>query len=125
MTRAARRARGEIAYFAGQAAEGQVAQEYERRGYRLAQSRWRGRSGEIDLILRDGDGIVCVEVKKSRTFDHAAHRLNRRQMDRICRTAEEFIGTEPKGALTDVRFDVALLDAQGELQIIENAFGAA
>ena len=44
-------------------------------------------------------------------------------MRRIYRSAEEFIGGEPKGALTDVRFDVALVDQTGDLRILENAFG--
>lgn len=33
------------------------------RGYRLLAKNWRCRHGEIDLIMRDGDTIVAVEVK--------------------------------------------------------------
>lgn len=116
---------GQVAYLAGASAECQVAQDYVRRGYRLAHKRWRGRCGEVDLILRDGDGLIFVEVKKSRSFARAAQRISRVQMDRIYRTAEEFLAGEPRGALTDVRFDAALLDGQGQVQIIENAFGQA
>lgn len=115
---------GQVAHLAGQSAELQVARDYECRGYEVAHLRWRGRSGEIDLILRDGAGFVFVEVKKSRSFERAAQRISRAQMTRICRSAEEFLGTQPRGALTEMRFDAALLDAQGCVQIIENAFGA-
>ena len=118
-----RSARNSVSYHAGQAAEQQVASEYERRGFSIARRRWHGTGGEIDLIARNADGIVFVEVKKSKSFETAASRISRRQMDRICASAAEFLATEPNGQLTNVRFDAALVDASGAVQIIENAFG--
>lgn len=115
--------RGRMAYHAGLAAENRIAQDYERRGFAVARRRWRGKGGEIDLILRDGNGFIFVEVKQSRDFHRAAESLTQRQMQRIYASAEEFIGMEPEGSLSAVRFDVALLDGQGDMQIIENAFG--
>jgi putative endonuclease len=44
-------------------------------------------------------------------------------MDRIIGSAEEFLANEPNGSLTNVRFDVALVDQTGQLRILENAFG--
>lgn len=123
MTALQRHHRGKTAYLAGQAAENRIAQDYERRGFAIARRRWRGKSGEIDLILRDADGVIFVEVKQSRDFARAAESLSQRQMQRIYAAAEEFIGTEPNGSLTNVRFDVALVDGAGQTQIIENAFG--
>jgi putative endonuclease len=105
------------------AAEGCVAQDYERRGFTVARTRWRGKAGEIDLVIRNGEGLIFVEVKKSRSFDRAAERVSTKQMHRIYRAAEEYLAREPAGSLTDVRFDVALMDGQGEIRIIENAFG--
>jgi putative endonuclease len=112
-----------MAFHAGVAAELRIAQDYERRGFAIARRRWRGAGGEIDLIVRDGNGLIFVEVKKSRSLARAAESLSLRQMQRIYASAEEFLGTEPRGSLTDVRFDVALVDGSGDLQIIENAFG--
>lgn len=120
-----RRDQGALAHCAGQAAESRVALDYQRRGHRLAHRRWRGAAGEIDLILRGPEGLVFVEVKQSRDFARAAERVSRRQMDRICAAAAEFLDGEPDGQLTDLRFDVALVDGQGACQIIENAFGQA
>lgn len=117
--------RSSVSYYAGQAAEQQVAAEYERHGFSVAHRRWRGAGGEIDLIARNSDGIVFVEVKKSTSFDAAAARINRRQMDRICASAAQYLEAEPSGQLTNVRFDAALVDASGAVQIIENAFGLA
>ncbi|WP_428926701.1 YraN family protein [Marinibacterium sp. SX1] len=120
-----RRSRGRIEYHAGLSAEDSIARDYERRGFPVARRRWRGKGGEIDLIARDGDALIFIEVKKSRDFDTAAQRLGPRQMARLCQSAEEFLGGEPRGLLTEMRFDVALVDAQGRHKIVENAFGAA
>lgn len=115
--------RGAMSFHAGLAAEGRIAQDYERRGFAVARQRWRGKSGEIDLIVQDGDGLIFVEVKQSRSFERAALRISAAQMRRIYSCAEEYLGTQPRGSLTDVRFDVALVNGHGETQIIENAFG--
>lgn len=112
-----------MAHHAGLSAENQIAQDYERRGFAVARRRWRGQGGEIDLIVQDGNALVFVEVKHSRSLRRAAESLSARQMHRIYASAEEFLGTQPAGNLTDVRFDVALVDGRGDMQIIENAFG--
>ncbi|KPP84207.1 MAG: putative endonuclease [Rhodobacteraceae bacterium HLUCCA08] len=116
--------RGRTADAAGRAAESIVAADYDRRGRPVIGQRWRGLSGEIDLIARDGDGIVFIEVKKARDHARAAAALSARQMRRLCGAAAEFLETQPKGQLTEARFDVALVDGTGRIDIIENAFGA-
>ncbi len=113
---------GSVGYHAGRVAEDVVANDYLRRDHRIAAQRWRGQAGEVDLIARDGDTVIFVEVKKSRSFAQAATRLARRQMDRICAAASEFLMHEPRGQLTDVRFDLALVNSGGAVQVIENAF---
>lgn len=112
---------GRNSYLAGQAAEAAVVRQYEARGLTLADVRWRGKAGEIDLILRDGDGLVFVEVKKSRSFEQAAAHLQPKQIARLMAAAEEFAGGERTGLLTEMRFDVALVDAHGQVHILENA----
>ncbi len=116
-------AQRQMCYHAGLAAEQRIALDYERRGFVVARRRWRGAAGEIDLITRDGDDLVFVEVKQSRNFARAAERLNRRQMARNYASAQQFLAGEPNGHLTNVRFDVALVDREEQVEIIENAFG--
>ena len=113
---------GHTGYHAGLAAEDITARDYLRRDGRELARRWRGRAGEIDLILRDEETVVFVEVKKSRSFASAAHRVSPRQISRIQNTAAEFMSGLPQGQLSDVRFDVALVDRMGRVSIIENAF---
>ena len=118
-----RQAIGKAAYHAGEAAEHIVARDYENRGYSLVRRRWRGAGGEIDLIMRDRDNIIFVEVKKARDFHTAAERISHRQIDRICAGAAEFLAGEPAGQMTGARFDVALVDQTGRFRILGNAFG--
>jgi putative endonuclease len=120
----AAQARGTLAWHAGLAAEDSVARHYVSRGMVLAARRWRGRSGEIDLILREGARVVFVEVKQSATHDQAANHITPRQIGRIVSAAEEFLAREPAGLATDMRLDVALVDGAGRLQIVENALMA-
>lgn len=115
---------GARSYHAGLAAEDQVARLYERGGRAVCARRWRGSAGEIDLIARDGAEVIFIEVKQSRTHAMAAEHLTRRQMDRIYASASEFLAGEPAGQNTDVRFDVALVDSLGRIDIVENAFAA-
>ncbi len=113
---------GAISYHAGLAAEDQVARFYERTGHTIAARRWRGPGGEIDLIARVGATIVFIEVKCAETLGLAAERLQQRQMDRIYASASAFLSSEPDGQDSDVRLDLALVDADGRIEIIENAF---
>lgn len=119
----ARSVRGGVNFHAGRAAEAQVAQRYQEQGCPIIAERWRGSAGEIDLVARDGNGLVFIEVKKSTTFDAAVARVSRRQMQRIYGAASEFLATEPLGQRTEVRFDVALVNAMGDISIIRHAFG--
>jgi putative endonuclease len=111
---------GKTSYLAGLAAEDAVAADYARRGHPVAARRWRGSRGEIDLVLRDGDGLIIVEVKKARDFARAAARITAAQLERIYGAAAEFLAGEPRGQLTDMRLDVALVDGSGRLEIMEN-----
>ena len=117
-----RRRRGRMNYLAGSAAETSVADDYARRGRSVIAQRWRGRGGEIDLIAREGDAYVFIEVKKGPDHATALTRVTPRQVQRIMTAAEEFVGTLPGGSLTNMRFDVATVDAQGRVCIHENAF---
>lgn len=120
--RQTRKARGLTNYLAGHAAEASVARLYEERGVTICARNWRGTVGEIDLIGRDGDVVVFVEVKQSKTHDLAASHLSPAQIARIFASVEEFVAGEPKGLLTDVRIDLALVDGQGCIDVLENAF---
>ncbi|MFY0692334.1 MAG: YraN family protein [Paracoccaceae bacterium] len=111
-------------YHAGLAAEQSVAHQYERAGYEITERRYRSAAGEIDLIARRDHNVIFIEVKKSSTHSRAAESLSRRQMNRIYASASAYLGTQPAGQHTPSRFDVALVDRTGQIEVLENAFAA-
>lgn len=112
---------GALAHATGMAAEAGVLRHYLRAGLSVVARRWRGQGGEIDLIARDADGYVFVEVKAAPTLAAAADRLSVRQMRRIAAAAEEFLCGVAGGLDNGMRFDVALVDRQGRIEVRENA----
>ncbi|SFJ37456.1 putative endonuclease [Jannaschia pohangensis] len=110
-----------MSYHAGLAAEDAVARHYVRLGHRVIARRWRGMGGEIDVIVQSGDDTVFVEVKQSDTHAAAATRVSPRQIGRLFDCAGEFMGTLPDGMNASVRFDVALVDGTGRIEVLENA----
>jgi putative endonuclease len=113
--------RGQMNHQAGLAAEAQVADHFLRAGLPVRERRWRGPGGEIDLICGDEAGLVFIEVKKGRDHAGALARVTPRQLDRIRASAEAYAARMPRGSLTDMRIDLALVDATGRIEIIENA----
>ena len=111
---------GAVAYHAGCAAEDSVKRFYQDAGYWLCAERWRGAGGELDLVFRKDGAWIFVEVKKSRSFAQAMAMVTRAQLLRIFRSAEAFVGEMTGRADQNMRFDVALMDDMGRIEIVEN-----
>jgi putative endonuclease len=102
--------------------------ELERRGYAVLARRYRTKHGEIDIVARDGETIVFVEVKARATaeFGTAAEAVTRRKQLQLASMAADYLA---RNRLTNVpcRFDVVAIDGIGETAVITvypNAFGA-
>lgn len=111
-------------YHAGLEAERAVAREYLRRGCKFAAHRFRAASGEIDLIMQGSDCTIFIEVKKSRSHARAADALSGAQVSRIIAAATEYAENLPNGLDSEMRFDIALVDNAGHIEILENALSA-
>lgn len=111
---------GSLNYQSGLAAEDCALGHYTRAGAELLARRWRGRAGEIDLIVRVSGIVVFVEVKAAATFDLAAQRLSPNQFSRIASAAEEFLASQHFEDPGIARVDAALVDGTGRVDIIEN-----
>ena len=119
---ASRKAKGAIAERAGAVAEEQVARHYESLGAKILATRYRTQSAEIDLIAEQDGVVIFVEVKRAETHAIAAERIGPAQQARIIGAASVFLESQPAGQNTACRLDAALVDGQGRIQIIENAF---
>jgi putative endonuclease len=111
----------------GDRGERAAARFLRRRGLRVLQRGYRTRSGEIDLIAREGDTLVFVEVK-ARRQGVPAEAVTAEKQRRITLAALHFLR---KYDLLDVRsrFDVVAIvwpDERGQPQIehFPNAFEA-
>ncbi len=111
-------------HLAGRFAEDQVAARYAGSGHAILSRRWRGKGGELDLVVEKDGEVVFIEVKKSQSFARAAERLSRRQLGRIMTSAEDYLGHMPLGRLSPARIDVALVDGTGCIDVIENVMAA-
>lgn len=56
----------------GRAGEDAAAVHLERQGYMILARNWRTRSGELDIVARDGDCLVFVEVRTRRSSRRTA-----------------------------------------------------
>lgn len=111
-------------YYAGVMAENSVARHYADQGGEITDRRWRCPYGEIDLIARDGDKLIFIEVKSSRTHARAAELLRPAQVRRLINAATVYLGAAFTQMFSEVRFDLALVDSYGRVEIIENAITA-
>lgn len=107
-------------YHDGIAAEESAAIEFQLLGMPVIERRWRCSYGEIDLICRDEDEYVFVEVKKASTHDKAAERLTAKQIGRIINAAYDYLADKPNGMLEFWRVDAALVDRHGKVEILKN-----
>ena len=83
---------------------------------------WRCLSGEIDLVVSKEDILVLAKVKKSSTQSRASEHGTRSRMSRITESAQYFMACENSPVNLGMGFDVALLNALGDMVIFENAF---
>jgi putative endonuclease len=112
-------ARGLAAYHAGIAAEDMVAQLYVREGGAVIARRWRCREGEIDLIIREREIVVFVEVKaRTRMPDHDP--VSPAQWERLEAAALRYMITAETGTVP-LRFDLALVIGTGFVEVTKNA----
>ncbi|MBW7981609.1 YraN family protein [Enterobacillus tribolii] len=98
----------------------------EKQGLRFYAANVTLRGGELDLIMRDGDTWVFVEVRyrKSSRYGDAAASVDYRKQQRLLRSAALWLaGQGGSFATTDCRFDVFAITGS-QLQWLPNAFAA-
>ena len=119
----------------GKTGEDLAVAELEARGYAIVARRYRTRHGEIDVVARDGDTTVFVEVKARTTGEYGggADAVTAGKQRRLVSMATDYL---VRHRLTErpCRFDVVAIDlaADGEgpgsrrpqVTIYRNAFDA-
>ena len=74
----------------------------------IVHQNFRSKFGEIDLIAKDQDTLVFIEVRlrSNRHYASAADSVDWRKQQRIIRTAHYFLMRYPQYQHDNIRFDV-------------------
>jgi len=114
---------------AGAEAEDAAFELLSAQGLRCLAKNYSCRSGEIDLVMRDGNALVFVEVRYRRhsRFGDPAATVTRSKQQKIIRTAQYFRQQHSDLRRLACRFDVVAATGELEsvsLQWIRDAFPA-
>ena len=113
----------------GKLGEELALKKIKRLGYKYITSNYRCALGEIDLIARDNDCLVFIEIKtrKSRSTAYAKEAVNKRKRRQISKAALTYMKAN-KCLDSKARFDVIAISLVGdhkEIEVIRNAFDLA
>lgn len=111
---------------AGAAAEEAAARHLAAHGLALLARNARYPEGELDLIMREREALVFVEVRlrSSRSFGGAAASVDRFKQKRLLRAAQHWLLQHIGERWPPCRFDVVCVDADGTIEWIRDAFAA-
>ncbi|NLK01168.1 MAG: YraN family protein [Clostridia bacterium] len=100
-----------------------VREELIKRGYKILESNFRTRHGEIDIISKKGNTLVFTEVKTRTSFGFGTpmEAVNHRKQRKVRQIAVEYLSKKSSGGYGEYRFDAAavLLTPQGQLKELE------
>ena len=115
----------------GNIGEEAAVQALKKRGYKIIARNYRTKMGEIDIVAKDGEYTVFVEVRlrKSNAFGSPADTIDRRKQQKIIKAAQMY-AVKNDIYDTPMRFDAVLINADTdgkklvntEIEIIKNAF---
>lgn len=107
----------------GQEYEQKAARFLEQRGMHILEMNFQNRSGEIDIIAKDGDYYCFVEVKyrSSNRFGSPLEAVDYKKQQQIRKVALYYMKQHGLGDFTPCRFDVIAFCGE-EMNYIENGF---
>ncbi len=106
----------------GRFAEDRAAAALVAEGWSVLARRARTPAGELDLVAERDGLLAFVEVKARPTLGDAVAALGAVQRRRLMAAAEIWIAANPGRGAAGVRFDVLVVDAEGRVRRIADAF---
>lgn len=110
----------------GDAAEKASVRFLKRQGLAIIETNYRCRYGEIDVIAKDGDHVVFLEVRSrsDQRYGSAAESVDYRKQQRLISAALHYLAHQLRTELP-CRFDVIEASANGkgfDINWLKNAF---
>ncbi len=98
----------------------------KRRGYRIVELNYRCPLGEVDIVAREGDTIVFVEVKTRRDASYGRPReaIGFKKRSQLSKVAQYFLKVRRAEHLS-ARFDVMEIEIDEDgprIELLKNAF---
>jgi len=95
----------------------------QKKAYKIIEKNFRSPFGEIDIIARDGDSLVFIEVKKRNTpfFGSPFQAITDKKKQHIIRSAMYYLKNQ-KAPDVRMRFDVVGIEGE-DVSVIKGAFG--
>lgn len=106
----------------GTTSEDRAASYLVRHGYRIVERNYRCKVGELDIVARDGDVLVFVEVRSRRSaeFGSALDAVGWHKRKKVSRVALAYLASR-KPRFAQARFDVVAITGD-ELVHIRDAW---
>lgn len=103
--------------------ESLAADYLKRNGMSILQQNYYCKMGEVDIVARDENYLVFVEVKyrRNKKTGSALEAVNFNKMRKISRCADVYMMQHKMAGDTSVRFDVVAIE-EGHLSHLKNAF---
>lgn len=113
----------------GKKSESVAAKFLKKQGYKILEQNYRNKLGEIDIIAKEKETLVFVEVKarRSRQFGNPKWAITPKKKRKISMVALYYLKTT-RQSLVKARFDVVAITStqeSPEIEIIKNAFELA
>jgi putative endonuclease len=98
----------------GASFEEQALAHLQRAGLRPIARNFNTRFGELDLVMRDGEALVFVEVRYRRhgAFGGGVASVGAAKRERLMKAAQLFLHAHPQLAALPCRFDVLAFDGE-------------
>lgn len=96
----------------GDAFERHALTQLQSAGLRLLARNFNTRFGELDLVMRDGEAVVFVEVRyrRARGFGGSAASIGADKREKLTHAAQLFLQAHPALSSLPCRFDVVAFD---------------
>ena len=110
----------------GQSGEELAVQYLRNKGYIILDKNYRSQQGEIDIIARDGDFLVFIEVKSYsfRSYGSPLGAIGRAKRESIIHAARTYLyKNNIRGQ--NCRFDVLTIHNLTKFQLIKGAFNVS
>ena len=106
----------------GDAAEERACRHLDRSGLTIVERNFRTRGGEIDIVAREADVLVFVEVRSREVpgFETPEESVTPAKRRRIVAAAREYLSKVPPSSWRVARFDVIAIEGSGDAAVLRH-----